>query len=64
MCLSPAAPVPRGETESAIPAMCNRIRGLKEWGEIPRSLTYNASIAAPKKNYPVAEDGFLPLPVS
>jgi hypothetical protein len=44
--------------------MCNRIRGLKEWGEIPRSLTYNASIAAPKKNYPVAEDGFLPLPVS
>jgi putative SOS response-associated peptidase YedK len=30
MSLSPAAPVPRGETESAIPAMCNRIRGLKE----------------------------------
>jgi hypothetical protein len=31
MSLSPAAPVPRGETELAIPAMCNRIRGLKEW---------------------------------
>src|SRR5262249_1520466 len=49
---SPAAPVPRGETELAIPAMCNRIRGLKEWSEIPRSLTrplinfeYNPNVA-------------------
>src|SRR2546430_7146395 len=49
---SPAAPVPRGETESAIPAMCNRIRGLKEWSEIPRSLArslinfeYNPNVA-------------------
>src|SRR5262249_30502395 len=50
--LTPAAPVPRGETESAIPAMCNRIRGLKDWSEIPRSLTrslinfeYNPNVA-------------------
>src|SRR5215475_7698290 len=52
MSSSPAAPVPRGETESAIPAMCNRIRGLKEWSEIPRNLTrplinfeYNPNVA-------------------
>src|SRR5262249_57331277 len=52
MSLSPAAPVPRGETELAIPAMCNRIRGLKEWSAIPRSLTrplinfeYNPNVA-------------------
>jgi len=34
MSLTPAA-----QTELVIPAMCNRIRGLKEWSEIPRSLT-------------------------
>ena len=52
MSLTLAAPVLRGETESAIPAMCNRIRGLIEWSEIPRSLTrslinfeYNPTIA-------------------
>ena len=44
--------MPRGETELAIPTMCNRIRGLKEWSDIPRSLTrslinfeYNPNVA-------------------
>src|SRR5262249_50189335 len=52
MSLTPAAPVLRAETESVIPAMCNRIRGLKEWSDIPRSLTrslinfeYNPNVA-------------------
>src|SRR5262249_43925525 len=50
--LTPAAPVLRAETESVIPAMCTRIRGLKEWSDIPRSLTrslinfeYNPNVA-------------------
>src|SRR5262249_47651449 len=52
MSLTLAAPVLRAETESVIPAMCNRIRGLKEWSDIPRSLTrslikfeYNPNVA-------------------
>src|SRR5262249_23262495 len=50
--LPPPTPVLRAETESVIPAMCNRIRGLKEWSDIPRSLTralinfeYNPNVA-------------------
>src|SRR5262249_14523298 len=50
--LTPAAPLLRAETESVIPAMCNRIRRLKEGGDIPRSLTrslinfeYNPNVA-------------------
>jgi putative SOS response-associated peptidase YedK len=47
-----AALVPAGDTESNISGMCNRIRGLKEWSEIPRSLArtlinfeYNPNVA-------------------